>query len=117
MIYRGGDITINAATSAYGGIRAELRNPQDRGDSAPIGGFTLEDSVPVGGDSCSHVLRWKNADLSSLINKPVILRLELTQARIYAVRIRGIYRYGFVPLLDLSGNYIPGYWWKSINED
>ena len=115
MIYRGGDITINASTSAYGRIRAELRNPQDHGDSTIIEGFTLEDSIPVAGDSCSHTLRWKNADLSALKNKPVMLRIELTQARVYAVRMQGIYRYGFVPLLDLSGSFIPGHWWDTVD--
>ena len=115
MIYKGGDITINAQTSAYGSIRAELRTPQDVGDSLPIEGFALDDSVPFGGDSCSHALRWKNADLAMLKNKPVILRLELNQARVYAVRMHGIYRYGFVPLLDMSGSYIPGHWWETID--
>ena len=118
MIYRGGDITINAQTSAYGRIRAELRTPQDRGASTPIEGFALEDSIPLCGDSCSHALRWKNgADLSVLKNKPVMLRLEMVQARVYSIEMQGIYRYGFVPLLDLSGNFIPGHWWDIVNAE
>ncbi|MCL2814145.1 MAG: hypothetical protein FWD23_06050 [Oscillospiraceae bacterium] len=113
MIYRGGDITINASTSAYGSIRAALLEPHGK-IGKPIEGFALEDSVPFGGDSCEYALRWKNADLATLKNRPVRLRLELTQARVYAVRMKGIYSFAYSPTWDLNGDYIPGNWEETV---
>jgi hypothetical protein len=73
-------ITVDA--DIRGWLRAELRDPF----GMPIDGFQLADSMPVTGNSRSHVLRWQDgATTAPYQYDAVSLRLEITAGVVYAV--------------------------------
>lgn len=107
LLPRGGPILLNAAAGRFGRIRAELRSL----DNQPLPGFEIEKCVPVTGDGHFLPLRWQDGGslretLEALNGQPVKLFLELEQARLYAVRVEADLLYGFVPELNLAGDYI-----------
>ena len=74
------EIRINS-NAAYGEVRFQLTNEK----SEPIAGFSFDDCLPLrGGDDLAHSLSWKNADLKSVLNRPLRLEIEFRQAHIYA---------------------------------
>lgn len=74
------EIKINA-NAAYGEVRFQLTNEA----SETVEGFSFEDCKPLrGSDALAHSLRWKNADLKSVLNRPLRLDVEFRQANIYA---------------------------------
>lgn len=79
--FKGKKLALNVATSAAGSVRVEVQDAS--GKALP--GFTLEDCVPVFGDSIERTVTWKQgADVSSLSGQPVRLRFELKDADLYA---------------------------------
>jgi hypothetical protein len=73
---------VNARTQATGSIRAEIAGVE--GNALP--GFGIDDAAPAAGDSCWHALRWRgNPDPSRLANREIRLRLEATEATLYAI--------------------------------
>lgn len=79
--FKGGKLALNFATSAAGGVRVEIQDVN--GKALP--GFTLEDCPPIFGDTIERMVTWKNGgDVSSLVGKPVRLRLALQDADVYA---------------------------------
>lgn len=93
--YRGGEFTtkpltfagrrlaLNVSTSAAGGVRVEIQQP----DGSPVPGCALADAVEVIGDDLQRVVAWKSgADLGRLAGKPVKLRLVMKDADVYALR-------------------------------
>ena len=104
----GGPILLNAAAGRFGRIRGELRGL----DNQPLPGYGIDQCIPVTGDGHFLALRWQDGDtlhesLDALNGQPVKLFLELEQARLYAVRVDADLLYGFVPELNLAGDYIP----------
>ena len=65
---------------ADGHIRIEIRNSQNR----TIGGFSLDQSNPIKGDSLAHKVLWKDAPLRNLAGREVRLYFELDNAKIYS---------------------------------
>jgi len=81
--FTGSDLRLNFATSAAGGLRVELQQP----DGRPLPGFALADCEPVFGDTVDRPVRWKNgAKAGNLQSQPVRLRFELKDADLYALR-------------------------------
>jgi len=82
LIFEGGNLAINAETSAAGGIRVEI---QEIGGE-PIEGYSLDDCPEIFCDDVQHVVRWKarGGDLRSLEGKPIRLRFVLKDADLYA---------------------------------
>jgi len=80
--FSGKRLEINAATKEAGEVRVELLDPAGR----PIPGFAP--SEPIRGDSLRAPARFKDADLATLIGKPVCLRFHLRDAQLYAFAFR-----------------------------
>lgn len=83
LIFSGGKLTINFATSAAGSVRVELQTAA--GD--PIPGFTLFDCREQIGNEIEREVTWTSgADLAALAGKPVRLRFFMKDADLYAFR-------------------------------
>ena len=105
---RGGQILLNAITSRFGSIRAELRDIHNK----PMPGYELEKSIPVNGDGHFMPLQWKDGDgvrdtMPVGNGKSFRIYFEMQQARLYAMRLNADLNYGFVPLKTMAGEYIP----------
>ncbi|MCD6359374.1 MAG: hypothetical protein J7M38_00835 [Armatimonadetes bacterium] len=102
IIFEGGALAINAETSAAGGIRVEIQNP----DGTPIEGCELDECPPIICDSLRHIVRWNynGGDISALAGRPVRLRFELADADLYSFRF-----VPFEPGPDVAANLLPGY--------
>ena len=84
--FSGSKLSVNFATSAAGGIRAEIQQP----DGTPIKGFHLTDCPEHFGDTVNRAVTWKGGnDVSRLAGKPVRLRFELKDADLYSFQFRG----------------------------
>ena len=85
LTFAGRELTLNAATSAAGGVHVELEDAARK----PLPGFALTDSVDLIGNDIEQVVRWKaGSDVSALAGKPVRLRFVLRDASLYALRFR-----------------------------
>jgi len=83
LVFDGARLTLNAATSAAGGIHVEIQDPS--GKSLP--GYSLADCPELFGDELSHEVRWRaGGDVKSLAGKPVRLRFVLRDADLYSFR-------------------------------
>lgn len=81
--FHGKTLTINAETSAVGGIRLELQDENGR----PIPGFTLEDAIEFVGDKIDEAVAWKNQpQLEDLAGRPVRLHIVMTEADFYSFK-------------------------------
>ena len=86
LTFAGDELALNFATSAAGGIRVEIREPDDSG---PIPGFALDDAVETIGNEIDRPVRWRaGGDLGSLAGRPVRLRFALKDASRDAMRFR-----------------------------
>ncbi|MDX9973977.1 MAG: hypothetical protein RBU21_13415 [FCB group bacterium] len=80
--FTGSELSINAATSAAGTIKVELRDM----DGAPIPGFTLDDCDLIYGDSLDRRVSWKgNRGIDALAGKPIVLRFVMREADVYSL--------------------------------
>lgn len=83
VIFSGRHLELNFSSSAAGGIRVELCDLEGR----PIPGCSLDDCVPIFGDTVARTIAWKQgSDLSSLAGRPVRLRFELKDADLFSFR-------------------------------
>ena len=81
--FRGARLFLNFASSAAGGLRVEIREP----DGQPIPGFSLEEADEQVGNEIERVVSWKGRkDVSSLADKPVRLRFVMKDVDLYALR-------------------------------
>lgn len=87
LIFEGGNLALNLATSGAGSVQVELQEP----DGTPIEGYTLQDCPEIYGDDLRFVVRWlkKGGDVRELAGRPVRLRFVLRDADLYS--------YQFVP--------------------
>jgi len=53
-----------------------------------VEGFAASDSIPITGDSTAHPVRWRSAGTAP-IGKPVRLRLQAKDARVYSIYLVG----------------------------
>ena len=83
LIFTGGQLEVNYATSAVGTMLFELCDEQGKA----IKGFTLTDSEALFGNEIEHVVRWHGGgSLAALAGKPVRLRMRLHDADLYSFR-------------------------------
>jgi hypothetical protein len=81
--FSGGELHLNFATSAAGGIRVEIQDKQRQ----PLHGYHLSDCDDIVGNTCDGVVRWKDGpDLRALAGKPIRLRFAMKDADLYALR-------------------------------
>jgi hypothetical protein len=86
LTFSGKRLVVNVSTSAAGGVRVELQEP----DGTPIPGHALADCDEVFGDGLARPVSWQgNEDLSGLAGKPVRLRIGLRDADLYALQFVG----------------------------
>jgi hypothetical protein len=78
------------ANAGKGTIQVEVLSGDQDNDLQPISGFTLQESVPIEGDSIEQLVTWKGSrDLSSLAGKRVRLKFHLNGlSALYSFRIR-----------------------------
>ncbi len=92
LLFEGGNLVLNFATSAAGGIRLEVQDAAGR----PLPGFALEESPLIWGDEIEHTVRWERSHLqavsekplSRIAGKPVRLRFVMKDADLYSLRFR-----------------------------
>jgi hypothetical protein len=85
VVFQGDTLELNFDASAGGEVRVEIQNE----DGEPIEGFTLEDSIPMKGNSVCCRAGWKgDTSLSVLAGKPVRIRFELVDVKLYAFGFR-----------------------------
>jgi len=109
FLSQGGTIRINVRTAATGTVRAELLRVTGRNTagSQAFPGFELENSIPVTGNGYEIELKWKDKNnIDSLKGEKFCLRLELTKAEVYAVRMDALFHNGYFPKETLNGTNI-----------
>jgi hypothetical protein len=85
LTFAGSELILNYATSAAGGIRIELQEP----DGRPTPGFSLSESLEMVGDEIEGVAAWtSSADLGALAGRPVRLCFVMHDADLYSLRFR-----------------------------
>ena len=85
LIFTGKDMVINFSSSAAGGVQVEILDKNNQ----PIPGYTLEDSVPIFGDSLERKVSWENGkNLSYLQGKAIRLRFVLKDADLYSFQFK-----------------------------
>ena len=81
VVLSGQPLKLNFATSAAGGIRAEIQDA----DGKVIPGFELANCVEVIGNEIARPVAWKEADVKTLAGRNVKLRFQLSDADLYAM--------------------------------
>ena len=89
LVFAGGKLSINFATSAVGGVRVEVQDA----DGKPVPGYTLDDCAEIVGDEVDRVVTWKRGkeltpDVSKLAGQSVRLRFVMKDADLYAIQFR-----------------------------
>ena len=92
LVFEGGNLVLNLATSAAGSIRLEVQDTAGR----PLPGFALEESPLIWGDEIEHTVRWErkygqpasSQPLKRIAGKPVRLRFVMKDADLYSLRFR-----------------------------
>ena len=83
FIFDGNRLEINFSSSAGGRLRVEIQEP----DGKPLPGFSLDDCHMQYGDQLDRIVSWKcGADVGSIAERPVRLRIEIKDADIFAFR-------------------------------
>ena len=72
------------ADAAGGEIRVEVFDTEGK----RLRGFSREDAIPVKGDSLRHPLGWQGRSITNLPPGSYLLRLHLSNATVYALRIQ-----------------------------
>jgi hypothetical protein len=81
--FTGSKLSINFATSAVGGIFAEIQTPE----GSPIEDFALTNCQEIIGDRIEYSVSWgAGSDVSTLAGKPVRLRFVLKDADLYSLQ-------------------------------
>ena len=85
LTFTGKELSLNVATSAAGKVQIALLNPA----ATPIPGFTREDCDLIFGDSLDYRVSWKgNTSVAALIGKPVVLKVWMQEADLFAMQFR-----------------------------
>jgi len=86
LIFQGGKLSLNMATSAAGSIQVEIQDLAGK----PIAGFTKDDCPEHFGDTVDYTMTWKHSDgdVSSLTGKPVRLAFHLNDADLYSFQFK-----------------------------
>ncbi len=83
--FAGKSLALNYQTEPQGWVRVQLEDAQGQA----IEGFESTSCEPLAGDAIDGLVSWKSAaKLASLAGKPVRLRIELKNAKVYAFQFR-----------------------------
>ena len=83
LTFTGEQLRMNFATSAAGGVRVELQDPEGQ----PVPGYSLDECPEIYGDAVDQVVRWKaGANVAPLAQRPVRIRFALQDADLYSFR-------------------------------
>lgn len=83
LVFAGGELRINFATSAGGGIRFELQDPE----GTVLPGFSLADCQEQIGNEIDRSVAWKSgSDVSALAGRPIRVRAVLNDADLFAIQ-------------------------------
>jgi hypothetical protein len=83
--FNGKKLILNFSSSAAGSIQVEIQGENGK----PVKGYSLEDCIPLFGDTIERIVYWENGcDLSSLEGKNVRLRFVMKDADLYSLRFR-----------------------------
>ena len=86
LVFEGGELTLNYATSAAGSLQVEIQDAAGR----PVPGFSLADSPQIFGDRIDGPVAWNGgAELGELAGNPIRLRVVLKDADLYSFRFGG----------------------------
>ncbi len=81
FVLRAASLTVNAVAD-YGELRFQLTDVK----SQPIDGFTFDDCEPLRHASAlRHPLKWKEADLKTVLMQPLRLEIQFRQANLFAL--------------------------------
>lgn len=84
IVFDGKSLTVNAKANFYGSVVVEILDEQGQ----PVENYTAKDCIPMSLDSVSGAIAWKErSNLAELAGRPVKLRFQLKNARLYAYRI------------------------------
>lgn len=85
LVFTGGVLALNYATSAGGSVRLEIQDAQ----GAPVPEFALQDHDPLVGDAIDQAASWKkNRNLAALAGRTIRLRFVLREADVFAIQFR-----------------------------
>jgi hypothetical protein len=83
VTFDGRRLSLNLATSAAGSVRVELQDAEGRA----LPGFSLDEAVPLYGDTLDATARWQSGeDLSGLQGQALRLRFVLEDADLYSLQ-------------------------------
>ena len=81
LSFQGSRLALNFSTSAAGGIRVEIQDPEGK----PLPGFALADCHEAFGDELERTVLWQRGpDVSKLAGRPVRLRFALRDVDLFA---------------------------------
>jgi hypothetical protein len=84
FLFQGSSLRVNAKAN-FGQITVEVLDDKRN----PIAGFTREECAPARADSTDQHIQWAKSSISSLRGKPIRLRFEVRNARLYSYRSSG----------------------------
>lgn len=83
VVFDGGRLTLNMATSAAGGIQVELCDK----DGKPLSGFSRNESRGLFGNSLEKEVTWNNSsELKNVAGKEIRLRFVMSDSDLYSFR-------------------------------
>ncbi len=83
LTFTGDKLHLNYVAAPGGSMRVEIQDAEGK----PLTGFTLEDCIPLSGDSVDEAVRWKSgANVASFAGQPVRLKFAIRNADIYALQ-------------------------------
>lgn len=82
LTFQGARLLLNFATSAAGGVRVEVQDP----DGTPIPGFALADCEELIGNDIERAATFAGGGLGGLVGRPVRLRFVMKDADLFALR-------------------------------
>lgn len=86
LVFSGGRLELNVATSAVGSVRVEVQDSA----GAALPGFALDDADALWGDEIARRVTWHGKDdVQPLAGRPVRLRFVLQDADVFAFRFTG----------------------------
>ena len=83
LTFEGGELVLNYATSAFGGVQVEIQDV----DGRAIEGYRLADCPVIYGDEIEHTVGWEaGSHVRRLAGSRVRLRVALRDADLYSIR-------------------------------
>lgn len=83
--FTGSNLNINFKTGPQGFLKFELQDASGN----PLSGYSLDDCPQISGDEISHEVSWNSGpDLSSLVNTPVYLRVQMSNADLFSLQFK-----------------------------